>query len=126
MALYAQTAGTLSTNSSTFTPIQGLTLTIPEGVGTTAIIILNVPMPYATGTDIPGGTFGIALNGAVSTVTASFTYNEGTPSSFGRIPTTLVVGIPLGNAAQTVQAVWYGVRGSTVIIDSPATLTAIL
>jgi hypothetical protein len=77
MALYAQTAGTLSTNSSTFTPIQGLTLTIPEGVGTTAIIILNVPMPYATGTDIPGGTFGIALNGAVSTVTASFTYNEG-------------------------------------------------
>ncbi|MGF6306207.1 hypothetical protein ABIB82_000373 [Bradyrhizobium sp. i1.8.4] len=126
MALYAQTAGTLSTSSSTFTPMQGLTLTIPEGVGTTAIIILNVPMPYATGTDIPGGTFGITLNGAVSTVTASFTYNEAAPSSTGRIPTTLVVGIPLGNAPQTVQAVWYGVRGSTVVIDSPATLTAIM
>ncbi|UGY17435.1 hypothetical protein [Bradyrhizobium septentrionale] len=126
MALYAQTVGTLSTNSSTFTPMQGLTLTIPEGVGTTAIVILNVPMPYATGTDTPGGTFGIALNGAVSTVTASFTYNDPAPASTGRIPTTLVVGIPLGNAAQTVQAVWYGVRGSTVIIDSPATLTAII
>ena len=126
MALYAQTAGTLSTSSGTFTPIQGLTLTIPEGVGTTAIIILNVPNPYATGNDIPGGVFGVTLNGAVSTVVASFTYNEGAPSSFGRVPTTLVVGIPLGSAAQTVQAVWAGVRGSTVIIDSPATLTAIM
>jgi hypothetical protein len=45
----------------------------------------------------------------------------------GRIPTTLVVGVPLvQTGSQTVQAGWYGVRGSTVIIDSPATLTAIL
>ncbi|QOZ31800.1 hypothetical protein [Bradyrhizobium sp. CCBAU 53421] len=125
MALYAQTAGTLSTNSGTFTPIQGLSLTIPEGVGTTAIITLNVPNPYATGTDIPGGMFGVTINGKVSPVVASFTYNE-TPSSFGRIPTTLVVGIPLDNAAQTIQAVWGGVRGSTVIIDSPASLSAVI
>lgn len=124
MALYAQTSGTLSTNSGTFTPIQGLNLTIPEGVGTTAIITLNVPNPYATGTDIPGGMFGVTINGKVSPVVASFTYNE-TPSSFGRIPTTLVVGIPLGNAAQTIQAVWAGVRGSTVIIDSPASLSSV-
>ncbi|WP_371821696.1 hypothetical protein [Bradyrhizobium sp. 41S5] len=40
------------------------------------------------------------------------------------MPTTLVVSIPLGNSAQTIQAVWAGVRGSTVIIDSPAMLTA--
>lgn len=126
MALYAQTAGTLSTNSASFTPMQGLTLTIPAGVGAMAIIILNVPMPYATGNDIPGGTFGVTLNGAVSTVVAGFTYNEGTPPSSGRIPTTLVVGIPLGSTPQTIQAVWCGVRGSTVIIDSPATLTALL
>ncbi|MGY3529701.1 hypothetical protein ACVILK_006441 [Bradyrhizobium embrapense] len=124
MALYAQTSGTLSTNSGTFTPMQGLNLTIPEGVGTTAIITLNVPNPYATGTDIPGGMFGVTINGKVSPVVASFTYNE-TPSSFGRIPTTLVVGIPLGNAAQTIQAVWAGVRGSTVIIDSPASLSSV-
>ena len=124
MALYSQTAGTLSTNSGTFMAMQGLSLTIPEGVGTTAIITLNVPNPYATGNDIPGGMFGVTVNGKVSPVVASFTYNE-TPSSFGRIPTTLVVGIPLGNAAQTIQAVWAGVRGSTVIIDSPASLSAV-
>jgi len=126
MALYAQTSGTLSTNSGTFTPMQSLTLTIPEGVGTTAIIILNVPAPYAQGSDYPGGTFGITVNGAAPTVIASFTYNDQSPGSTGRIPTTLVVGVPLVNAAQTIQAAWYGIRGSTVIIDSPATLTAIM
>ena len=96
----------------------------PRGRGTTAIITLNVPNPYATGNDIPGGMFGVTVNGKVSPVVASFTYNE-TPSSFGRIPTTLVVGIPLGNTAQTIQAVWAGVRGSTVIIDSPASRSAV-
>ena len=126
MALYAQTSGNHSTNAPTWTPIPGLALTIPEGVGTTAVITLNVPMPYATGNENPGGTFGVSVNGASSPVVASFTYNEPVPLSSGRIPTTLVVGIPLANAAQSVQAVWYGVRGSTVIIDSPATLSAVL
>jgi hypothetical protein len=83
-------------------------------------------MPYATGNNNPGGTFGIQVNGVVSAVTASFTYNEVNPASTGRIPTMLVVGVPLGNKAQAIQAVWYGVRGSTVHIDSPATLTALL
>ncbi|MCA6123146.1 hypothetical protein J6500_14755 [Bradyrhizobium sp. WSM 1704] len=123
---YVQTNGTLTTTSGSFTPIPGLTLTIPEGVGTNAIVILNVPFPYATGNDTPGGTFGIALNGAVSTVIAGFTYNEAAPSAFGRVPTTLVLAIPLGNAPQTIQAVWSAVRGSTVIIDSPASLTTIM
>src|SRR3978361_2250513 len=124
MSYYAQCAAQ-QTNATTWASMTGLTLTIPEGVGETAIVILNVPMPYATGNNNPGGTFGISVNGAVSTVTASFTYNEVQPPSTGRVPTTLVVGSPLGNKAQTIQAVWYGVRGSTVIIDSPATLTAI-
>ena len=44
----------------------------------------------------------------------------------GRVPTTLVVGVPLAIQPQTIQAVWSGVRGSTVIIDTPATLTAIM
>jgi hypothetical protein len=34
--------------------------------------------------------------------------------------------VPLITATQTVAAVWSGVRGSTVIIDTPATLSAIL
>ena len=126
MALYAQTSGTQQTNSGTFVPIPGLTLTIPEGVGTSALVILNVPMPYAQGNNYPGGTFGITVNGTASPVVASFTYNEQQPASTGRIPTTLVVSVPLVNAAQTVAGVWYGVRGSTVIIDSPASLSAIL
>jgi mannose-binding lectin len=83
-------------------------------------------MPYATGNNYPGGTFGISVNGTVSPVVASFTYNEQQPASTGRIPTTLVVAVPLSQAGpQTIQAVWYGVRGSTVIIDSPATLSAV-
>ena len=99
---------------------------LPEGVDITALVILNLPNPYATGTNTPGGTFGISVGGTVSPVVASFTYNEAVPPSTGRIPTTLIVGVPLTTAAQTIQAVWSGVRGSTVIIDSPATLTAIL
>ena len=126
MALYAQTSGTQQTNSGTFVPIPGLTLTIPAGVGTSALVILNVPMPYASGNNYPGGTFGITVNGTASPVVAGFTYNDQNPGSTGRIPTTLVVSVPLGNAPQTVAGVWFGVRGSKVIIDTPATLSAIL
>ena len=126
MAMYAQTSGTQSTTSGSFVAIPGLSITLPEGVDTTAIVILNLPNPYAQGNNFPGGMLGISVNGTVSPVQASFTYNEQNPISTGRIPTTLVVGVPLGQKAQTVQGVWFGVRGSKVIIDSPATLTAIL
>jgi mannose-binding lectin len=126
MALYAQTSGTHQTNSATWTPIPALTLTVPEGVGTSALIILNAPMPYAKGNDNPGGNFGISVGGTVSPVVAGFTYNEKAPASFGRMPTTLVLSVPLGNKPQTIVAMWSNVRGSTVIIDSPATLSAIL
>jgi hypothetical protein len=125
MALYAQTSGGHSTNSGSFVAIPGLSLSIPEGVDAFALVILNVPNPYATGNDFPGGTFGISVNGTVSPVIAVFTYNEQIPQSTGRIPTTLVVAVPLTTKAQTVQAVWSGVRGSTVLIDTPATLSAI-
>jgi hypothetical protein len=126
MALYAQTSGKQSTNSGSFVPIPGLSLTIPEGVGAAALIILNAPMPYATGNNNPGGNFGVSVNGTVSPVVAGFTYNEQVPPSTGRVPTTLVLSVPLANAPQTIVGVWSGVRGSTVIIDSPATLSAIV
>jgi hypothetical protein len=126
MVLYAQTSGTHSTTSGTFVAIPGLDITIPEGVNATAIVILNLPMPYAQGNNYPGGALGIAVNGTASPVTASFSYNEQNPPSTGRIPTTLVVGVPLTDKPQTVTGMWFGVRGSKVIIDSPATLTAIL
>jgi mannose-binding lectin len=126
MALYAQTSGGQSTTSGSFVPIPGLTLTIPEGVDTMALVILNLPNPYAQGNDFPGGTLGISVNGTISPVQATFTYNEQQPVSTGRMPTTLVVGVQLGNKPQTVQGVWFGVRGSKVIIDTPATLSAII
>jgi hypothetical protein len=56
----------------------------------------------------------------------SFTYGIQAPPSFNRMPTTPVVAVPLTLTAQTVVALWSGVRGSTVIIDSPATLSAII
>jgi hypothetical protein len=128
MPLYAQTTGTQQTASGTFVEIPGLSITLPEGVDTTAIVILNVPNPFAKGNNFPGGTFGISVNGTVSPVRASFTYNEQVPQATGRVPTTLVVGVPLTQVkgGQTVQAVWSGVRGSTVIMDTPSTLSAIL
>jgi mannose-binding lectin len=126
MAIYAQTSGNHSTSSGSFVPIPGLSVTIPEGVGASALIILNLPLPYATGNDYPGANVGISVNGAVSSVVGGFTYDMQAPQSYGRMPTTLVVNVPLAGKPQAVAAVWSGVRGSTVIIDTPATLTAIL
>jgi hypothetical protein len=124
MAIYVQSSGTHQTNSGSFVPIPGLSITIPEGVGVTALVTLNVPNPYARGNDYPGGTFGLSVNGTVSPVVAVFTYNEQVPPSTGRIPTTLVLGVPLANQKQTILGMWSGVRGSTVIVDTPATLSA--
>ena len=126
MALYAQTSGTHQTNSANWTPIPGLTLNLPAGVGASALIILNAPNPYATGNSNPGGNFGVSVGSTVSPVVAAFTYNEAQPPSYGRMPTTLVLSVPLANNPQTITAMWSNVRGSTVIIDSPATLSAIL
>jgi hypothetical protein len=104
----------------------GLSLTIPGGVGETVLLILNVPNPYATGTSNPGGNFGIQVNGTVQAAYASFTYNEANPPSTGRIPTTLCVPYAVNTKDPlTITAVWSNVRGSTVHIDSPATLSAV-
>jgi hypothetical protein len=46
-----------------------------------------------------------------------------TPQSFGRMPTTLVVAVQLTSKQQIVQGMWQNVRGSTVHIDSPSTLS---
>jgi hypothetical protein len=126
MIISAQSSGSQSTNSSTWTPIPGLSIKIPGGVGETVLLILNIPNPYATGNKNPGGNFGIQVNGTVQPATATFTYNEAQPTSFGRIPTTLCVPILVNSKDPSViTAVWSNVRGSTVHIDSPATLSAV-
>jgi Bc2l-C, N-terminal domain len=124
--LYAQSSGSHSTNQAAWSAIPGLTIALPAGVGITAIIILNVPNPYAQGDNNPGGNFGVLVDKTVQPVTAAFTYNEQKPSSFGRVPTTLVLGVPLTANKQTVTAVWASIRNSNVVIDTPATLTALL
>jgi mannose-binding lectin len=124
--LSAVTSGTQSTNSGSFVPIPGLTLSLPEGVGISGLVILNLPNPFAQGNNTPGGLFGISVNGTVSPVVASFTYNEAVPPSTGRIPTTLVLAVPLTTTKQVIQGMWQGVRGSKVIIDSPATLSVVV
>jgi hypothetical protein len=127
MIISAQSSGTQSTNSGSWTPIPGLAIELPRGVNDNVLLILNVPNPYATGNDFPGGTFGIQVNGNTLAPVAVFTYNEQTPQSTGRIPTTLTALAPLSQTGdQKVVAVWQGVRGSTVHIDSPATLSAIV
>jgi hypothetical protein len=108
------------------TAIPGLTITLPEGVGAAALVILNLPNPYAEGNNFPGAALGIAVNGTVLPEIASFTYGVQQPASYNRMPTTLVVNVPLAAKPQAVQGMWYGVRGSTVIIDTPASLSAIL
>ena len=77
--MYAQTERNELTSSSLFVAIPGLSITLPEGVGTMGLVFLNVPMPYATGNNTPGGTFGLSINGAMSPVVAGFTYNEQNP-----------------------------------------------
>jgi len=118
-SVYVETSGKLTTNSSTFVPMGSLAIQLPEGVMDMAIVTLNLPQPYATGDNFPGGVFRISVDGNE----ASFTYSG--KDTGGRMPTTLVVGVPLRTKNQTVQAMWHNVRGSTVIVDSPCTLSAI-
>jgi hypothetical protein len=126
MITSAQSSGTQSTSSSAWTAMPSLSVKIPGGVGETVLAILNVPNPYATGNSNPGGNFGIEVNGTVQPPVASFTYNEQVPPSTGRIPTTLCVPIQVNSKDPlVVTAVWSNVRGSTVHIDTPATLTVI-
>ena len=110
--------------TSSSAPMVGLKLTIPRGAGDQAVVTLNVPNPYAEGSDFPGGAFSITVNGTPLPAYASFTYSEQKPQSPGRMPTTLVVAVPLGNQTQEILAVWQGLRGSNVVIDSPASLSA--
>ena len=126
MIISAQSSGNQSTSNSAWTAMPSLSIKIPGGVGETVLAILNVPNPYASGNSNPGGNFGIQVNGALQPAYASFTYNEVNPPSTGRIPTTLCVPIVVNSKDPLViTAVWSNVRGSTVHIDSPATLTVI-
>jgi hypothetical protein len=124
---YAQTKGELSTNSATPVDLPGLAVTIPGWSlrSNEALVTVNIPNPYATGQDFPGGVFIVAVNGTIQDYPASFTYSNKTPESFCRVPLTLMTKVTLPQSAQaaTIQVKWNGVRGSTVKLDSPASLS---
>ncbi len=102
----------------------GLSLTIPEGLNRQALVILNVPSPYTInfGGGGTGGWFGISVDGVTLPIFASYSYNSQIMSSNpGRVPTTLVVAVPLGAKPQTIVAL-----ASNCIVDSPASLSVIM
>jgi hypothetical protein len=57
--------------------------------GHEALIILNVPMPYATGDNLHGIGFTITVDGKVIT-TGGFTYVQKKSESLARHPVTIV------------------------------------
>jgi hypothetical protein len=128
---YVQIPGPITTSSGNLDAMTGLSLVLPtsSATQTTALVTLNVPSPFASGTNFPGGSFVIEVNNAIpaNQPFASFTSFEAAPASFGRVPTTLVVLVPLSpSGTTTVQAMWQSIRGSTVKIDSPASLSAVI
>jgi len=67
------------------------------------------------------------VNDAVLVPIGCFTAESQHPQSWGRKPVTLVVQVRLLNAnTQVIKGVWQNVRNSTVIIDTPSTLSAII
>jgi hypothetical protein len=126
--LYAQTEPVdQKTTDQGWADIKGLGIRLPATSAghDRALITLNVPNPYATGTDAPAGDFGLMVNGSVeaSMPTACFSYST---NGSARVPTTLVAEVMLGDDSTHVQAVWKSIRNSTVIVDTPCSLSAVI
>lgn len=135
--LYAQSlAQTQSTSSGNWEDMAGLVLTLPQRSNDEhfALVTLNVPNPYAKGGNYPGCNFALRVTpgNTLNWPYACFTsYNKvadpATAISAGRVPTTLVVRVPLDfNQPTTLQAVWQSVRGATAVVDSPCSLSAVV
>lgn len=71
--------------SSQYVNIPGLFLTLPpkSATQTYALIILNVPAPYASGSNFPGVTFAINVMGSL-VAEGGFTYSQKTERSAER------------------------------------------
>lgn len=130
--LYVETSPTQQqATTGNWEIMKGLALTLPpaNSDAKVALVILNVPNPYAIGNNYPGANFSINVTGSFAGTVpiACFTYStQSLPNSSGRMPTTLVARIPLVKGTLALQAVWQSVRQSTVIVDTPCSLSAIL
>lgn len=125
--LFKQIGAAPEVNSNQFVDIPGLGFQLPAASATqnVALIILDVPKPYATGTDFPGIDFAIRVNATV-VADGAFTYPDKAPASFARVPITLVVAVPLTKQPQWVTAQWRSVRSSIGRIDSFSSLSAVI
>src|ERR1043166_2038607 len=108
------------------TPIPGLSLTLPEGAGESALVSLNVPASYAViggGNNGQGGQFYISVNGTTLPNYAEYDYIQSMSEQNMpvRVPVTLVVAVPLTQQPQTVVGL-----AANCIIDSPASLSALI
>jgi len=107
------------------TAIPNLSLTIPEGANTTALVILNVPASYAIiaqFTSGRGGKFNIAVDGTILPEYAEYDYLNaiGSQNMPVRMPATLVVAVPMVLKQQKVVGL-----AMNCIIDSTASLSVI-
>lgn len=126
--LFAEISSAPNMSSTQFVDIPGLALDLPPTTQGSphAVIILNVPSPFAEGSEFPGLDFGINVNGQVVAI-GSFTYQMRQPESFARSPFTLAVRVALRDGLNTpVRAQWRSIRNSTGHIDSYACISAIL
>jgi len=121
MLFYAQSSGTYQC-ISTEEPIPGLSLELPVGSGERALVTLNVPAPYLTSGDEDSGycVFSISVDGTTLPATAQFS-----GPVMVRVPTTLVVAVPLTSKPQQIVAQW-GSFAAIANIDSPATFSALV
>ncbi|KVL08309.1 fucose-binding lectin II [Burkholderia sp. MSMB1826] len=112
--------------SETYVDIPGLHLDIAkENIRDGKLLVtLNVPTPYATGNNYPGIYFAIATDKGV-VADGCFTHSTKAPETSGRMPFTLVVAIDVDSGVTFVKGQWKSVRGSTMHIDSFASLSAI-
>jgi hypothetical protein len=128
IVLYAQSSGAAQTTSASLTPMPGMQITLPAAAGNSgyALVTLCVPNSYAVGNNYPGAQYGIAVNGVTQPLYSYFTADFQNPQGTGRHPVTIVLRVPLTGATQTVTGMWAGVRGSTVKVDTPNSLSAVV
>jgi hypothetical protein len=115
------------THEGDFGDIPGLKLEIPpHASGSEALLIFNLPQPYAEGAEFPGGAFRLIFDDE-SVVEGCFTYAMEKPPSFGRMPLTLTAKVKLApNRPHRVEVHWAGIRHSKVHLGGSASLAALV
>ncbi|WP_233980796.1 hypothetical protein [Pectobacterium versatile] len=131
MSIFFQSINSkFNTSSDSWENIPGLSLSLKDlarSGSKEALVTLTVPSPYATGNNNPGIDFAITINGNILSF-GSVSYSDKHPASPGRIPFSIQIFVDLQNHGQsgTIQAQWKSVRGSTVHIDSPCSISAVV